>query len=187
MLSSGNVREISLIYDLSEYFSLVHKHKDLEREAKIRGESASIVLKREMLTDRLDTFKQHFSRYKKGYFLNRGFVTFTTHRVALEMKEVFKKAYRERRQGLLDEIVMKIKGEDRTPESAVRRKFRRIVMEKVIGVHTKGRKDHLSLISNLLIGSKGDPSKTKSRIMRDESGDKVGRFYQVSTEQRSSR
>jgi hypothetical protein len=168
------VREISLLYDLSEFYGLQHRLGDLEQTVKTSGSTPALVLKREMLNDRLETFKEHFKRFKKGYFLNRGFVTFSTHRVALEMKEVFKKAFRERKQGLLDEILMKIHKLDRKTESPARRKFRRIVMQKVIGVLTKKKGDHLSRVSSLLFGTKENPFNTKARLMRDETGDKVG-------------
>lgn len=183
-LSSGNVREISLLYDLSEYFSLQHRLKELETSAKSSGESSMLSLKREMYNDRLDSFKEHFRRFKKGYFLNRGFVTFTTHKVALEMKEIFKKAFRDRKQGLLDEIIMRVNGSDRKTESAAKRKFRKIVMEKVIGVKTKKKSDHLTLAVNLLGGKSDNPFNAKAKLLRDESGEKVTPSNQVPIDQR---
>ena len=69
---------------------------------------------------------------------------------------------------------MKIHKLDRKTESPARRKFRRIVMQKVIGVLTKKKGDHLSRVSSLLFGTKENPFNTKARLMRDETGDKVG-------------
>ena len=181
------MREISLIYDLSEYFSLQHRLADLEAAAKLAGDTTAVSLKRQMLADRLDSFKEHFRHFKKGYFLNRGFVTFSTHKVALEMKEIFKKAFRERRQGILDEILMKVSGSERKAESSARRKFRRIVMEKVMGVITKRRRDHLTTMVHLLAGTKDNPFNAKARVMRDEVGEKVSAADLVSIDSWSCR
>lgn len=140
-----------------------------------------------MFNDRLETFKDHFRRYKKGYFLNRGFVTFSTHKVALEMKEIFKKAFRDRKQGLLDEIIMKINGLDRKTESQAKRRFRKIVLEKVIAVRSKRKSDHLSLAVNLLGGKSDNPFNAKAKLLRDESGEKVLLNNLVSTDKGCSR
>lgn len=163
-----------MIYDLSEYFGLEHKLNQVDEQIKANGQTSFMTLKKEMMEDRMESFKEHFRKYKKAYFLNRGFVTFSTHKMALEMKEIYKKAYLERPQGPLDEFLMRIKKLDRKAESNIRRKFRRIVMQKIIGVRAGSKvSDHLSRAVKLLFGSQDSMFNKKVKLMRDEVGDQV--------------
>jgi hypothetical protein len=160
---------------LSEYYGLQHKLEAVEKQIAKDGESSFLALKKEMMEDRMESFKEHFRKYKKAYFLNRGFVTFSTHKMALEMKEIYKRSYRERTQGPLDEFLMLVKKLDRKTESSARRKFRKIVMQKVIGVKTKmNAENQLARAVKFLFGGKDNMFNNKVRLMRDEAGEQVG-------------
>jgi hypothetical protein len=173
VLSSGNVREISLLYDLSEYFGLQQRMKKIHDKEKAEGKTLSSIMHSEAVKDRVNSFQSHFQRYQGAYFLNRGFVTFNSHKMAFEMKEMYKKAYGDRPDGPIDKLVLKIQGKEAKEESAARRRFRNIVLQKVIKPKDGRRRDMLSRAVKLLFGSAGSIFNKKVGILKQEAGPKV--------------
>lgn len=128
--------------------------------------------KLQMLRDRLESFKSHFQRYRGAYFQHRGFVTFNTHNIAYEMKEILKKAFKSRSPGLVNSMlsVFKSKKVDIKKESATRIKFRNIVLTKIINPNRKSRQDEFTRMTRLLLGAPGSMFNKKVRVMKQQGG-----------------
>lgn len=180
-LSSNNVKEISLIYDLNEYFSLKYKLEKIEvtsvKKAKIvsLGDSPQLQLAKEMINDRINHFKVHFVRFKQAYFQQRGFVTFSNPKIAFEMKEIYKKAIGEESKGFLNGLIKRFRPV-REKESPARIKFRNIVFQKIMKPRMAKSGKQLSSLIGVLFGGKNNIFLNKVTLMRAEVGPEVGRL-----------
>ena len=109
-LSSENVREISLVFNTSDYYHLKHHYSKASKKAEENPENKLNMLNLERLEDRIEHFEQHFKKFKKCYFQNRGFVTFRTHKVAAEVMEIYDTAILERRKTFLNHWKKRVLG-----------------------------------------------------------------------------
>ena len=131
-------------------------------------------MKRELHSDRLNNFKIHFRKFKKGYFLGRGFITFKSHKMACEMKEIYKKAYKDKNLSLIDKILKMAGKLVVEEESKARTRFRNIVLKKIIEPNSKQKgKNALSRTLGILLGGSGNKFNQKASLLRQEAGQSV--------------
>lgn len=177
-LSSNNVKEISLIYDLNEYFGLKYKLEKIEvatvHKAKTvtLGNNPRLQLAKEMVLDRINHFKAHFVRFKQAYFQQRGFVTFNNPKIAFEMKEIYKKALGEDSKGPLNALLRRLRPQ-KDRESPARVKFRSIVFQKIMKPRMAQSGKQLSSLIGVLFGGKNNIFLNKVMLMRAEVGPNV--------------
>lgn len=177
------MKEISLVYDLDDFMKYKASLEMITKKIEASPRDESLILKKEMMEDKLNVFKDHFSRYKKGYFQNRGFVTFKTYKMAHEVKEVFKRAFSSRKDDLLDIIISKAqillsklqkpKQEERLRGKAL---WRAIVFNKIIKKKTDSTSSSagfLAMAANLLNPAMDSNLKRKVEFMKETVGQDV--------------
>lgn len=89
-LSGAKVKEISLIYNLTEYFKLKNELKRIE-ERKEDAKKNWLLQKKK---DELESFKASFRDHPEKYFTGKGFVTFQNYKYAELFKQMYQQAYR---------------------------------------------------------------------------------------------
>lgn len=113
------MKEISLVYDMSDYFKAKEQFLEVMKQLEKKQDSKFYRLRYEMLVDKLESFIAHFNKFKPAYFQNRGFVTFKTHRIAQEVKDIYNRSgiqnddYIDRLEKKLVGLVKKEKPEDK--------------------------------------------------------------------------
>jgi hypothetical protein len=88
--SCGKVKEISLIYNLADYFKLKNELKSIEERKDDAKRNWLLQKKRE----ELETFQTNFKSHPEKYFTGRGFVTFQNYKYAELFKLMYHQAYR---------------------------------------------------------------------------------------------
>ena len=89
-LSDDRILEISLIYNLTDFFRLESELDVLKKKANGTEEIAETIAQKEK---ELQAFKEHFSKNKRAYFTGKGFVTFQNFKRAKLFKDLYNKVY----------------------------------------------------------------------------------------------